>query len=213
VAIWPVFRGDDTRASILETLEKVATELRARTYDGRPVEVETDLRDISGGDKQWEWIKKGIPIRIEVGPRDVASGAAPVARRDRAPKEREVISFDSLPARIPEILAEIQQSLLDRAFAHRDAHTQAIDERADFDRYFTPKNAEKPELHGGFALSHWCGSSDCEARIKEALKVTIRCVPTFGIERCAAADRLVESGRCIVCDSPSERRVVFAKSY
>jgi prolyl-tRNA synthetase len=213
VAIWPVFRGEDTRAAILEAIDKMATELRSQTYDGRPIEVEKDLRDLSGGDKQWEWIKKGIPLRIEVGPRDVASGGAPVARRDKSPKERETVPFAALSQRVKELLTDIQRELTDRAFAHRDANTRAFDDRAAFDRFFTPENADKPELHGGFALSHWCGSPKCEAEIKDALKVTIRCIPLFGIARCAAADRLAEPGNCIVCGGASTQRVVFAKSY
>ena len=213
VVIWPVFRGDDTRPAILSAIESLAQSLREQSFGGRPLEVEVDLRDLSGGDKQWEWVKKGVPLRIEIGPRDVSSGSAPVARRDRSPKDKETLPFAALPARALELLGEIQRGLLERAFAHRDTNTQAIDDRATFDRFFTPGDADKPEIHGGFALAHWCGSAACEAALKDALKVTIRCIPTFGISHCAAADRLVESGRCIVCGGASEQRVVFAKSY
>jgi prolyl-tRNA synthetase len=210
---WPVFRGDDTRTSILETISRLATELRAVRFDDRPLEIETDLRDIGGGDKQWEWIKKGIPLRIEVGPRDVANGAVLVARRDRGPKEKESVAFGDLARRIPEILNEIQAALLARAFKLRDESTVAIDDRGEFDRYFTPANAEKPEIHGGFALSHWCGDATCESALKETLKVTIRCIPNQGIAECRAAERIEERGACIVCGNPSPQRVVFAKSY
>lgn len=210
---WPVFRGEDSRAQILETIARLAAELRAVRYDDRPLEIETDLRDIGGGDKQWEWIKKGIPLRIEVGPRDVANGAVLVARRDLGPKEKESVPFAELPRRVPALLAEIQANLLARAYKLRDENTIAVDERVSFDRFFTPKSADKPELHGGFALSHWCGDPACEAQVKDALKVTIRCIPSHGIAECRAAERLAERGSCIVCGQPSERRVVFAKSY
>jgi prolyl-tRNA synthetase len=213
VVIWPVFRGDDTKPAILEAIDRLAKELRAERFFERSVEVETDLRDVGGGDKQWEWIKKGIPLRIEIGPRDVANGAAMVARRDRGPREKESIAFADLPRRIPELLREIQDSLFERAKRTRDEHTQAIDDRAAFDRYFTPANAQKPEIHGGFALAHWCGQARCESELKDSLKVTIRCIPVYGIADCKAAERLEEQGSCVVCGEPSARRVVFAKSY
>jgi prolyl-tRNA synthetase len=211
--IWPVFRGDDTRGAILEAIERIAGSLRQARFDDRPLEIETDLRDVGGGDKQWEWIKKGIPLRIEVGPRDVANGAVLVARRDRGPKEKESVSFADLPRRVPELLAEIQQALFDRALALRTENTRAIDDKPSFDRYFTPENADKPEIHGGFALSHWCGSASCETSVKDQLKVTIRCLPVNGIRDVKAASSLSESGRCIVCGEASSGRVVFAKSY
>ena len=115
VAIWPVFRGEDTRAGILETIDKLAKELRSLSFGGRQLEVETDLRDISGGDKQWEWIKKGVPVRLEIGPRDVASSSTPIGRRDKNPKERETVAFGELGRRVVEILSEMQTGLLDRA--------------------------------------------------------------------------------------------------
>ena len=79
-----------------------------------------------------------------------------------------------------------------------------MDDHKDFYDWFTPQNAEKPEIHGGFALSHWCGNADCEARIKADLNVTIRCIPLEGEK---------EAGACICCGRPSETRAVFAKAY
>jgi prolyl-tRNA synthetase len=213
VVIWPVFRGDETRGAILEAIEQLARALRAQRFGDRPVEVEIDRRDVSGGDKQWEWIKKGVPLRIEIGPRDVASGSAMIARRDRPPREKESLPLSELSQRVPELLAAIQRGLFERALAFRDEHTAAIDDRASFDRFFTPKSSDKPEIHAGFALSHWCGNSACEAQVKEALKVTIRCLPVNGIEGAKAAQNLSEPGACVVCGQPSSARVVFAKSY
>ena len=213
VVIWPVFRGDETRGAILEAIEQLAAALRSERFGDRAVEVEIDRRDISGGDKQWEWIKKGVPLRIEIGPRDVASGSAMVARRDRGPKEKESFPLGELARRVPEILASMQRGLFERALAFRDQHTVAIDDRPSFDRFFTPQSAERPEIHGGFALAHWCGSASCEAQVKDALKVTIRCLPAHGIEGAKAAERLSEAGACVVCGQPSGARVVFAKSY
>jgi len=211
--IWPVFRGDETREAILEAIHSIAAGVRAEHFGGRQIEVEVDLRDNSGGDKQWEWIKKGVPLRIEVGPRDLAAGTAMVTRRDLGAAGKESIPFADLPARIPVLLEQIQADMFARALAERDANTKAIDDRAEFDAFFTPQKPNKPEIHGGFALSHWCGSPTCESTIKDKLKVTIRCIPTYGIAGAKAAERINEAGKCIVCGEASAQRVVFAKSY
>ncbi|HEY3666619.1 MAG TPA: proline--tRNA ligase [Polyangiaceae bacterium] len=213
VVIWPVYRGDDTKDAISAIIDETARALRAETFEDRRIEVEVDRRDNSGGDKSWEWIKKGVPLRIEVGPRDLAAGTAMVSRRDLGAAGKQSIPFAELPKRVPELLKQIQEDLFARALAERDAHTHAIDDRASFDAFFTPKNPNKPEVHGGLALSHWCTSPKCETAIKDALKVTIRCIPTFGIAGAKAAARINEPGRCIVCGEPSSMRVVFAKSY
>jgi prolyl-tRNA synthetase len=112
---------------------------------------------------------------------------------------------DDCAAGVGDLLADIQKSLLDRAEAFRREHTRSIDNRKEFIDFFTPANAEKPEIHGGFALSHWCGGAGCEAEINEKASVTIRCVPL--------GDEMREDGACIACGKPSGKRVVFAKSY
>jgi prolyl-tRNA synthetase len=101
-------------------------------------------------------------------------------------------------------LQEIQDGLLARATKLRDANTVSIDTWEEFCAFFTPRNAEKPELHGGFALAHWDGSREVEDKIKSELKVTIRCIPFDAAE---------EDGKCVFSGRPSRRRVVFAKAY
>jgi prolyl-tRNA synthetase len=105
------------------------------------------------------------------------------------------------------LLQQIQQQLYDRARALRETHTVRIDSKDDFYDFFTPKNKSRPEIHGGFALAHWSGSAEVEAKIKEELKVTIRCIPfdDFLGEK--------EPGICPFSGDPSPQRVVFAKSY
>ena len=204
VVISPVTPKPETRAAVLEAVQALAAKLRAQSYAGEPVRVEIDGRDIGGGVKNWEWIKKGVPLRVELGPRDLEKKSVAVARRDRAPKEKEFLATDAFVERVPQLLGEIQDGLLARATARRDAHTVSIDSKDEFYAFFTPRNSEKPELHGGFALAHWNGSPEVEARIKDDLKVTIRCIP-FTKES--------EPGKCILTGEPSPQRVVFAKSY
>lgn len=207
VVIIPITPKEETRAAVLAKAADVAATLRSATYAGESVRVEIDARDIGGGNKTWEWIKKGVPVRIEIGPRDLESGSAAVARRDKGPKEKEFLPADTLASRIPEILAEIQQSLLDRALSFRRENTREISTKEEFYTFFTPKNASKPEIHGGFALTHWNGSPEVEARIKEDLKVTIRCIPEDG------GDFSGEPGTCPFSGEPSKRRVIFGKAY
>ncbi len=204
VVILPVTPKPDTRDAVLEAAEALATELRKERFHGEPIVVEVDRRDLGGGVKNWEWIKKGVPLRLEIGPRDLAQGTTAVARRDRSPKEKAFVPTADLPHQLPELLQSIQDTLYQRALTHREQHTHKIDSKDDFTSFFTPKNAEKPEIHGGFALSHWCTSPECEEQIKRDLKVTIRCIPRQIGE---------ETGDCVVCARPSRRRVVWAKSY
>ncbi|APR77878.1 Prolyl-tRNA synthetase [Minicystis rosea] len=209
--ILPVYRGDDTRAKVDEYIDALAKELRAQRFGGRDVEIEIDRRDIRGGDKQWEWVKKGVPLRIEIGPRDVDSGTVMVARRDRGPKDKQPMPRAELVSTVSAILDDMQKSLYARARAYRDASARPIDTRAEFEAFFSAKNER--EIHGGFALSGWCGDPKCETDAKEALKVTIRCIPMGGYEGAPWASSLNDKGTCIICGKPSERRVVFAKSY
>src|SRR5204863_6582836 len=139
----PVFRGDETRAQITGFIEGLAAELRAERFHGRNLEVEIDMRDIRGGDKQWEWVKRGVPLRIEVGPRDVEAGSVMVARRDKAPKDKASVARVDLPAHVLAALDQIQTGLFERARAFRRAHTRPIDTRAELDAFFTPANQEK----------------------------------------------------------------------
>lgn len=207
VVIIPVIPKPEFRDAVLAKAEEIASSLRSASYAGESLRVEIDARDIGGGSKSWEWIKKGVPLRIEIGPRDLESGNAAVARRDKGPKEKEFLPTVSLAQRVPELLSEIQQSLLDRALAFRREHTRRIDTMGEFYAYFTPQNPNKPEIHGGFALTHWHGSSKVEEKIKEELKVTIRCIPEESEEFPA------EPGICPFTGEPSQRRVIFGKAY
>ena len=166
--------------------------------------MEVDARDLNGGVKNWEWIKKGVPIRVEIGPRDLEKGTVAVSRRDKGVKEKEFLPMEEFASRVPGILQAIQTNLYERALAYRDAHTRDIDTTEEFYAFFTAQNPDKPEVHGGFARAHWDGTAESEEKIKNDLKVTIRCIP---------ADAPEEEGRCIVSGRPSRRRVLWAKSY
>jgi prolyl-tRNA synthetase len=165
--------------------------------------VEVDRRDLGGGVKNWEWIKKGVPIRVEIGPRDLEKSSVEVSRRDQPVKSKQSMSIQEFAANASEMLMSIQTNLLERAKKFQEENTRVIESKDEFYDFFTAKNANKPEIHGGFALAHWNGSRKVEEQIKNDLKVTIRVIP-FGGD---------EPGKCIFTGEPSPKRVVWAKSY
>lgn len=205
VVILPITPKEETRAEVLAAADALAARLSDQRAWGEPIEVEVDRRDLGGGAKNWEWIKKGVPVRLELGPRDLEKGTVAVCRRDGAAKE--FLPLAEAVERMPEILRDIQDGLLRRALEFRKEHTREIDTLDDFRAFFTPQSADKPEIHGGFALAHWGGSMEDEKRLQAEMKVTVRCIPTTGE---VGGE---EPGTCFFTGKPSPRRLVFAKSY
>jgi len=204
VVILPVIHSDEARASVTAYCEKVYRELRNITYGGEPLQVVLDTSEARTSEKMWAWIKKGVPIRIEIGPREVESESVSVSHRTRDRKDRSVQKKNAFSAEVTKQLESIQHELFQRALSFREEHTHRIDTKEEFVEFFTPADRERPEIHGGFALSHWCGDPAVEARIKEDLNVTIRCIPLDAEE---------EEGKCVYSGRPSARRVLFAKAY
>jgi len=203
VVILPITPKEETRAEVLSYCESLRKELHATSWHGRPLDVEFDDRDLRGGEKLWHWIKNGIPLRLEVGPRDVAGKVVSLGRRDKGPRERVNLDRRVFVETVGDILDEIQSGLFERARKFRSQHTVEIDSKEEFYDFFTPENSEKPEIHGGFALAHWNGSAEVEEQISKDLKVTIRCLP---LEE-------GEAGTCPFSGQKSERRALFAKAY
>ncbi|MFC1515443.1 proline--tRNA ligase [Thermodesulfobacteriota bacterium] len=203
VVLLPIIKNPSDRSDVMTFVENLAKELKGKFFHNRRVEVEIDGRDI-GGARGWDWIKKGIPLRAEIGPRDIVDNSVYLGRRDKKHNEKKSIDRDRFVGEIAGILDEIQNNLFERALSYRQKNTVSIDENKMFYEFFTPGNQDKPEIHGGFALSHWCGSDACEMKIKDDLKVTIRSIPF---------DNDTEEGTCICCNEKSGQRVVFAKAY
>lgn len=201
--ICPIYRNDDERRLVLEYCHSLRGELNAKYFSDGKLSFIVDDRDIRGGEKSWQWIKKGIPLRVEVGPRDVAAQAVFLGRRDRSPKDKVSLGRTAFVESCSEILGDMQQHLFEKASQHLKDHTVQIDKLSDFIDFFTPKNQDKPEIHGGFALSHFSPSPEVLERLKE-LKVTTRCVPLDGAD---------EPGACLFSGRPSAKRMIFAKSY
>jgi prolyl-tRNA synthetase len=203
VAILPIYRSDDERMAVLDYCRKLEQELRNQPFGDGKVGVLLDDRDIRGGEKTWHHVKRGVPIRLEVGPRDIQSDSVFMARRDLPPSEKKSVPRGEMIATVGTILAEMQRNLFERALKLREEATQRFDDRKQLEAYFTPQNAEQPEIHGGFAMVHCADVPEVNDTLKE-WKVTVRCIPLEGEP---------EPGKCIFTGQPTTKRVVLAKAY
>lgn len=202
VVILPIYRNDEERAQVLEYCNSLQKELGEQRYADERIRVMIDDRDLRGGEKKWYHVKRGVPIRVEAGPRDIADNKVFVGRRDGG--KPTGMSRSDFVANVAGMLAEIQQGLYERALKLREENTRAIDSIDDFRDYFTPKNSEQPEIHGGFAMCHCDVDKLGDVEILKELKVTARCIPLEGEQ---------ESGTCIFTGNASSQRIVFGKSY
>jgi prolyl-tRNA synthetase len=202
IVILPVTPKEDSRSKVLEACNNLLDELKEKQFSGSSIRVEIDDRDLRGGEKYWQWVKKGIPLTLEIGPRDLENSTVFMGRRDHGAK-REGISIKELISNAPQILGDIQDNLYQRALDFREQNTKLIDSKDEFYDFFTPDKKNPTEIHGGFAMVHWDRDSKWEEQIKNDLKVTIRCIPQGESE----------PGVCIFSGNPSPGRVVMAKSY
>ena len=175
IVILPITPKEETRARVLEACDELALQLRGKHFADAPLEVEVDKRDLGGGVKNWEWIKKGVPIRVEIGPRDLEKNSVAV-QPARSAGESEGVDADAGIRRdgVRRCSRRSSRIFSTRATKFRDANTRVIQSKEEFYDFFTPRIPNKPEIHGGFALAHWNGSREVEEQIKNDLKVTIR---------------------------------------
>jgi prolyl-tRNA synthetase len=209
VVLLPIYRNDEERAPVLEYCQRLRTELVAQNYDGAPVRAIVDDRDLPRADKKWQQVKRGVPITIEIGPRDIQGDTLMPKRRDESSAEKKpAVGRADFVASVASNLAAMQTNLLEKARALRDGNTRTFTDLKEFQAYFTPKNAAEPEIHGGFAVCHFTEGPQTD-EILGKLKVTIRCVPI-------ATEPGFETetpGTCIFTGQPTTRRAIFAKAY
>ncbi|MCH2293714.1 MAG: proline--tRNA ligase [SAR324 cluster bacterium] len=192
VVIIPIFTNDSERAETKAFAESIAERLHSRLDR---LKVVIDHRDdLRPAEKFFHWLQQGIPVRIEVGPRDVAKQCGMVARRDV--REKESVELESITAHVCDLLEKIQENLFQRALEFRKQNTRSAKNYEEF--------CEIMKKEGGFVMAHWNGSPEVEAKIKGDTKATIRCIPL---------DPDPVPGKCMVTGEPSEREVVFAVAY
>ena len=185
----PIYRSDEEKASIVAKFEEWEVLLKAK---GISFKIDDDDNRRPGW-KFAEYEVKGVPVRLALGPRDMANNVVEVARRDT--KEKTVVSMEGIEEFIENLLHDIQTSLFNKALAHREANTRTVETYEEF----------KVEIEkGGFILAHWDGTPETESKVKEETQATIRCI---------ALDQVLEEGTCMVTGNPSTGRVIFAKAY
>ncbi|KYG68195.1 proline--tRNA ligase [Bdellovibrio bacteriovorus] len=199
VVIIPIYRNDEEKAQVLEYVQTLSKELKQQNFSGSSVRVKIDDRDMRGGEKAWQYIKQGVPVRVEVGPRDMAKGEVFVGRRDRGPKEKASQTKADFVANIGNLLQEIQDGLFERAKKFRDDNIKRITSLNDFEKYFSGDEASAP----GFAMVPWC-EEGMGHELLAKLKVTPRCAPL---------QQEGVTGNCIFSGKPATKWVLFAKSY
>ena len=190
VVIIPIYRGDEEFDKVSEVALELQKELRAKG-----LRVKFDNRDTQKpGWKFHQYELKGVPVRIAVGPKDIANGTFEVARRDTLKKE--VMLKNEVVDKVSGLMDEIQKNLFTRALDNRTEHTTEVSNYDEFKQVLDTK--------GGFISAHWDGTLETEEKIKNETKATIRCIPS-DVEK--------EEGTCMVTGKPSRERVLFAKAY
>ena len=191
VVIVPIFKNDAEKEKVMPVVNKVRAELIAAE-----VRVKVDEREETPGFKYNDWEMRGVPLRIEVGPKDVEKGSVAMARRDIPGREgKSFVPQNGIADTVKAMLITIHKALYDRALKFRDENTH---EPKDYDEF-------KKVVEKGFVFSYWCGESECETKIKEDTKATTRCIPLDGQPN-------VE-GKCIHCGKAAKEKALFAKAY
>jgi prolyl-tRNA synthetase len=190
VVVVPIYKTDEERGAVMGAVEKVKAAL------GDSVRLKVDDRDeYSPGWKFNEWELRGVPLRIELGPRDVAKEQVVLARRNRPGRAgKSFVPLANLASAVTDALTVIQNELLQNATEFRDANTY---QPTDYESF-------KEAVAKGFALAWWCGETACEDKVKEETKATTRCIPL---------DQPGGTGRCIVCGEEAEEMTIFARAY
>ncbi len=188
VVIVPIWRSDEEKKTVLDYANGVFDELKTQhrvIFD--------DREKYKPGYKFSDWELQGIPLRLEIGPKDVAKNALVMVRRDTMKKE--FIDRKGVLKKVTAELENMQKNLFERARRFRDDNIFNIDDYQAF---------QKQVESGGFIKSHWCGNPECETKVKDDTKATIRCIPF---------DQEKEDGKCIICGNESNERVIFARAY
>jgi len=191
VVIVPIYRSDTEKGMVMETANRIFAELKAA---GIRLKMD-DREEVTPGFKYNDWEMRGVPLRMEIGPKDVEKNSVALARRDRPGREgKTFVPQANLAATVTDLLTEIQAALLARATTFRDSHIHDPKDMAELTQV----------VQNGWAYSWWCESKECEAKVKETTKASTRCMPI---------DQPEGSGECIVCGQPAKRKVIFGKAY
>jgi prolyl-tRNA synthetase len=189
IVVVPIYKNDEEKTAVMEVVERVTKEL-----DDFRVHLD-DRTELTPGFKFNDWEMRGVPLRIEIGPKDVEKGTLALARRDRPGREgKSFVPQTHLAAQVGDLLKDIQSSLYEHALAFRKTNTLDVENFEELVRV----------VQAGWAFAWWCGSAECEAKVKEETKATTRCIPL---------EQPGGQGKCVVCGEPATQKVIFARAY
>lgn len=200
VVILPLIRNDNDKPKIMEYCNNLLKALKATTYDGAAIQVEIDSSDARPGEKAWGWVKKGVPIRLEIGMQEVEKDAVFMGRRDKAYNEKTGVARQEFLNSVSDTLVSMQDNIFAKAKKFQQDNTVEIKSVKELYEFFDPKN----ENSGGFALAPWIDEPVSEEKMKTELKVTARVIPEY---------KRGETGTCIFTGRTGAPYTIFAKSY
>ena len=202
IVIVPILKDEAENEKVLAYAEKLVAELQQKEFAGEKLRVKLDRRDQQASDKRWQYIKKGVPLILEIGPKDLANNSIAVTRRDKLADKKAFIVFDEFVGQAPDLLQSIQESLFERAKDIRTARLKIdIQNFDELKQYFA--SDENYNAAVGFVRGKWCGDEDSENLLKP-LGLSIRCLPL---------DQSCTSGTCVLTGKPATIDAILAKSY
>lgn len=196
IVILPILRKEQDQAVVMEYCEKLRQELSLQTYNNEPIRVEIDHRDLNGGEKFWFHIKRGVPVRLEIGPRDIQSDQVFVSLRDQLPQKFSLTRGQFIE-QLPQMLNQMQELMYERALALQKSRSTPFDDLEKFKEFFAE------ETSGGFAYVYSCDDDSLEPLLKD-LKISARCIPLNTIE---------EQGTCLFTGKKAAKKIIYAKAY
>lgn len=199
VVIVPVTHKSENPQAILDYCEKLKSDLQTKIFNNKPVKVKVDTHDKRPGDKMWGWIKKGVPVRLEIGPQELEKNSVFMGRRDLTPKDKQAVQASEFVDGISDLLEEIQRNIFQKAVKFRDENSYRVNSAEEFYDCFK-EGSDKD----GFVWAYWIGDPETEEKLKAEFKVTPRCLPLS--ER-------GKLGKCIFTGQEGAPMTVFARSY
>ena len=195
IVIIPILHKEELKESTLSYCKALQAQLQSVEYFGRTLDVELDDREIRGGEKTWGWVKKGVPIRIEVGPKEVENNLLCVKKRTKGHRDSDMQTVSEFVETVTDQLDQMHHTIFDKAHSFRENHTIHVTSKKQFHDFF--ESGKK-----GFVTTYFAADEKMEERIKKELNVTVRCI--------VAAD---SEGICPFTDKPAKELAYFAKSY
>jgi prolyl-tRNA synthetase len=196
VVILPIYKNESDRSVVLDYCGKLQQSLNKQILHGLNISTHIDDKEISGGEKKWGWIKKGVPLRLEIGMRDIEKNSFYVSRRDHASHEKHHFTLEDFINQVVTLLNDIQQNLFNRALAYQAKNSREVDSFEQFKAAFAGNKS-------GFVTCYASNETTIEEYIKP-LQVTARCIPL---------EQNTQSGKCIFTGKTVDKKIIFAKSY